>query len=77
MFKVFYIVVGILFDLVLRKLKFFVNGKVDIVVGNDNVVLFGKGWDDGRNESEWLGVDDGGFGIKKFGYMCFKLLVYV
>lgn len=75
--KVLHIAVGIPFDLAPRKLKSFVNGKVDTAVGNDNVASLGKGRDDGRNESERLGVDDGGFGTKKLGHTRFELLVHV
>lgn len=76
-FKILHIAVGIPFDLASRKLKTLVNGKVNTTVGNDNVASLGKGRDDGRDESERLGVDDGGFGTKEFGNARFELLVHV
>lgn len=75
--KVLHIAVGIPFDLTSRKLKTLVNGKVNTAVGDDNVASLGKGRDDGGNERERLGVDDGGFGTKKFGNARFELLMHV
>ena len=45
-------------DSAARNLEALLNRKVDISVRNDDISAFAKGWDDGRNRRERLGVEN-------------------
>ena len=60
-----------------RDLKAFLDGKADASISNNDVSSLGEGWDDGRDCSERLGVENSGFRPKEIRNAVFKLSVNV